>query len=172
MFRQFDGCRLVVLASAVGLGLTSAALAPEPAHAQAASAQTDGVALAQGQRHARLADLLAGRLADPGVVGFLLQNLVSHDHHFDWRLNLAAIAGAVPALSGFPAGLQGRHYGGPATLIYGTRSDYVTPADAAGFADWFAQARTIAIDDAGHWVHAEQPAAFIAALRQACGAAA
>lgn len=42
MFRQFDGCRLVVLASAVGLGLTSAALAPEPAHAQAASAQTDG----------------------------------------------------------------------------------------------------------------------------------
>ncbi len=124
-------------------------------------------AVAQGRLAERLADLLAGRLADPGVVGFLLQNLVSHNHHFDWRLNLAAIGVAVPALSGFPAELQGRHYGGPALLIYGSLSDYVTPADAAGFADWFPQARTIPIDGAGHWVHAEQPAAFIAALQQA-----
>lgn len=129
-------------------------------------------AVAQSRLAERLADLLAGRLADPGVVGFLLQNLVSQNDHFDWRLNLAAIGLAVPALSGFPAELQGRRYGGPAMLIHGTRSDYVTPADAAVFVACFPLARLMPIDGAGHWVHAEQPADFIAALRQACAGAA
>ena len=130
-----------------------------------------GRAVAQSRLAERLAGLLAGRRADPGVVGFLLQNLVSHDGRFDWRLNLAAISAAVPGLSGFPAELRGRQYGGPSMLVYGTQSDYVTPGHAADFVDWFPQSRQIAIAGAGHWLHAEQPAAFIAALQQATGAA-
>ena len=46
-------------------------------------------------------------------------------------------------------------------------ADCVTPADAAGVAERFPQARLIPIEGAGHWVHAYQPAAFIAALQQA-----
>ena len=129
----------------------------------------DAASLAsRGAAQRRLAELLP----DPGVVGFLLQNLVSRNDHFDWRLNLAAIGLAVPQLSGFPPELLGRRYGGPATLIYGTRSDYVTPADAARFAELFVQARVQAIEGAGHWVHADKPAEFIAALQQALLAAA
>ena len=46
-------------------------------------------------------------------------------------------------------------------------ADCVTPADAAGVAVRFAQAQLQAIEGAGHWLHADQPAAFIAALQQA-----
>ena len=110
---------------------------------------------------------LAALVPDPGVVGFLLQNLVSRNDHFDWRLNLAAIGMAVPQLSGFPSDLLGLRYGGPATLIYGTRSDYVSPADAARFVALFPKAQLQAIEGAGHWVHADKPAAFMAALKHA-----
>ncbi len=110
---------------------------------------------------------LAELLPDPGVVGFLLQNLVSRNDHFDWRLNLAAIGLAVPELSGFPPELLGRRYDGPASLIYGSRSDYVTPADAARFAELFPQAQMHAVAGAGHWVHADKPVEFIAVLQQA-----
>ena len=119
---------------------------------------------------------LAELLPDPGVVGFLLQNLVSRNDHFDWRLNLAAIGLAVPQLSGFPPELLGLRYGGPATLIHGSRSDYVTPADAARFAELFPQAllpgHLHSIEGADHWVHADKPTEFIAALQQALLAAA
>ncbi len=115
--------------------------------------------------------LLAALVPDPGVVGFLLQNLVSRNDHFDWRLNLAAIGMAVPQLSGFPPELLGRRYSGRATLIYGTRSDYVSPADAARFVALFPKAHLQPIEGAGHWVHADKPVEFIAALKQAVAAA-
>lgn len=113
-------------------------------------------------------------LSDPGVVGFLLQNLVNRNDHFDWRLNLAAIGLAVPQLSGFPPELLGSRYDGPAALIHGMRSDYVTPADAARFAELFPQVRLPGhlqpIEGAGHWVHADKPAEFMTALQHALSA--
>jgi len=107
---------------------------------------------------------LAAKVHDPGVVGFLAQNLVPRGDHFDWRLNLAAIAAAVPVLSGFPAELMLRSYRGPAMLIRGSLSDYVQPADQAALAKPFPAMRVVEIEGAGHWVHADRPAEFVAAL--------
>ena len=39
---------------------------------------------------------------DAGVVPFLMQNLVTRNDHFDWRLNLLGIGAAMPQLCGFP----------------------------------------------------------------------
>lgn len=104
------------------------------------------------------------RIPDAATVGFLMQNLVVTNDHFDWQLNLPAIGAAIPELSAFPPELAARRFDGPATLITGSLSDYVTPADSAAFVEQFPQARTVEIDGAGHWVHADQPAAFLAAL--------
>lgn len=111
--------------------------------------------------------LLAQAVPDAGVVPFLLQNLVPRNEHFEWRLNLAAIGAAVHELSGFPESLAGHRYGGPTTLIHGTRSDYVTAADLPRCAEMFPALRVEAIEGAGHWVHADRPAEFIAALQRA-----
>lgn len=108
-------------------------------------------------------------LPDPATAPFLLQNLVSRNDHFDWRLNLAAIGAAVPTLSSFPSELLGRRYDGPTTLITGTGSDYVSAADHPAFTGLFPAAQMVAIEGAGHWVHADKPVEFVAALTQALG---
>lgn len=115
----------------------------------------------------RLTASLHEALADAGVVPFLMQNLVARNAHFDWRINLAAISAALPALSGFPPALRQRRFEGALHAIAGGRSDYVKQRDGAEFAPMFTQARVEFIEPAGHWVHADQPEAFVAAVQRA-----
>ncbi|HSI58250.1 MAG TPA: alpha/beta fold hydrolase [Ideonella sp.] len=110
---------------------------------------------------------LAGRLHEPGVVPFLMQNLVARDGRFDWRFNLAAISAALPALTGFPAALRSLRYDGPLQVIAGGLSDHVRGSDGDEFRPLFPQVRVEVIEEAGHWVHAEQRAAFLACVTQA-----
>lgn len=114
---------------------------------------------------------IRGRLqqsvADASVVQFLMQNLVTHNEHFDWRINLLGISAAMAQLCGFPSELLGARFERPLTVIAGANSDYVAQRDAAVFAPMFPQARVEVIANAGHWVHADQPAAFLACLKQA-----
>ncbi|HSW06024.1 alpha/beta fold hydrolase [Aquabacterium sp.] len=104
---------------------------------------------------------------DPGVVPFLMQNLVLHNDHFDWRINLMGICAAMPQLCGFPGELLGGRFERPVTVIAGEHSDYVAQRDGAAFAPMFPQAQVEVIANAGHWVHADQPAAFVACVKRA-----
>lgn len=106
-------------------------------------------------------------LPDPAVAPFLLQNLVMQNDHFDWRINLAGITAAIADLSDFPAELRKLRFKCPITAIAGQRSDYVRNGNAALFAPMFDQVTLEVIADAGHWVHADQPLAFVAALQRA-----
>lgn len=111
---------------------------------------------------------LAGALPDAaGVVPFLMQNLVAHNSHFDWRINLPAISAAMPALSAFPQALSGLRFERPMHVIAGGRSDYVQRREGAEFAPMFPRAQVEFIEAAGHWVHADQPEAFVAAAQRA-----
>jgi esterase len=110
---------------------------------------------------------LSVSVRDPGVVPFLMQNLVVRNEHFDWRLNLGAILPAVSELCAFPPELRGMRYPRPTHVIAGARSDYVVPADGSAFLPMFQQTRLTVVADAGHWVHADQPAACVTAIRKA-----
>ena len=57
----------------------------------------------------------------------------------------------------------GARYDGPALFIRGTRSDYVLPAYMPAIGGFFAHAQHAAVE-AAHWVHSENPHAFLAAL--------
>src|SRR5258708_35365386 len=92
--------------------------------------------------------------------GFLLQNLVFENGTVSWRANLAAIEREMPHLAGFPAVAEGRTYEGPALFIAGGRSDYVQPAHEPAIRHLFPNAEIARIENAGHWLHAEQPDAF------------
>ena len=113
---------------------------------------------------------LSSLLPDPTVVPFLLQNLVMHDGHFDWRINLAAISGSMEALGSFPPELRDRRFEQPVHVIAGARSDYVTDRSAASFRPMFPHSQVEVIEQAGHWVHADQPAAFLECMKRALSA--
>ncbi len=117
--------------------------------------------LTQIRRRSEADRLLAGAVPDPAERAFLLQNLVFEERRAHWRINLAAIAAGMPLISGFPA-FPGRSYGGPALFVAGGRSPYLRPEHESAIRSRFPAARVVRIAEAGHWVHAEAPAAFLA----------
>jgi len=107
---------------------------------------------------------LAGAVPDAAERGFLLQNLVFDPNGPRWRVNLAAIEHEMPKLVGFPALAPGATYPGPALFVAGGRSDYLLPDYEPAIRRLFPAARIARIAAAGHWLHAEQPQAFLALI--------
>lgn len=101
--------------------------------------------------------LLAPSVPDPSVRGFLLQNLRTGPQPA-WRIGLAEIAAALPGIEGWetPEGA----YPGPALFLRGERSDFVLPEHRPAIRALFPAARFVTLRDAGHWLHADAPAAF------------
>ena len=104
---------------------------------------------------------------DPNVVPFLMQNLLTHNDRFDWRLNLIGIGAAMPQLCAFPSELMGLDFRRRTTVIAGEHSDYVTESDGVEFRPMFPRAAVEVVEGAGHWVHADNPEAFLARVRRA-----
>jgi len=96
------------------------------------------------------------------IRAFLIQNLVFGAGTPRWRIGLGHIAAGMADIEDFapPAGAR---YDGPALFIRGSRSDYVTDARMPAIAAFFPHVRH-AVVDAAHWVHSENPNAFLAAL--------
>ena len=117
--------------------------------------------LPPGLSRAQADAALAEAVADARVRGFLLSNLVTGAAPH-WRLNLAAIAAALPDLIGWPDPGAAR-YDGPALFLAGARSDYVRPEHRGAIRALFAHARFVTLKDAGHWLHADNPDGFVAA---------
>jgi esterase len=115
---------------------------------------------------------LAAAVPDPAERGFLLQNLVFEDGHAHWRLNLAAIEHQMTDLVGFPVIPPGTVYRGPALFVAGGRSDYLRPLHEPAIRRLFPAAEIARIPDAGHWLHAEQPRAFVDLVEPFLGAGA
>lgn len=99
-------------------------------------------------------------LDDPALAAFFLQSLDMAEKK--WRLNLDALAANMPAIMGFPA-LSGV-FEGPALFLTGARSDYVLPEHRDRIRAFFPHARFAKIPDSGHWLHAEKPREFVAAV--------
>ncbi len=113
--------------------------------------------LTRAQADAALADV-----APPGVRAFLLQNLrfgaLPH-----WRIDLPAIAAALPALEDWPEH-HGASYAGPTLFVAGARSDYIRAEHRATIRALFPRARFVTVKEAGHWVHADNPSGFAAVV--------
>ena len=104
---------------------------------------------------------LASAVPDAVVRGFLLQNLRFGEKP-GWRLGLDEIAAAMPDIEGWPE-FTGR-YDGPSLFIAGARSDYIRPEHRPAIRALFPAARFVTLKDAGHWVHADNPAGFVAVV--------
>lgn len=115
---------------------------------------------------------LRAGVTDPVVRGFLLQSLRRSEDAaggagWRWQMNLQALGDQLAAVGGWPeeelAGVE--PYGGPTVWIGGQHSDYVTDEHEAAMRRWFPRTRRVTVKGAGHWVHSEQPEAFLSVLR-------
>jgi pimeloyl-ACP methyl ester carboxylesterase len=104
---------------------------------------------------------LAAAVPRPDIRAFLLQNL-RFGASVHWRIGLAEIAAAVPDLEGW-VDLPGT-YTGPSLFVTGANSDYVLHEHRPIIRTQFPNARFVAIKNAGHWVHADNPAGFLSVV--------
>ncbi len=124
--------------------------------------------LREGMARREADEALADSVPDAGVRGFLLQSLdLNAEGGPRWRLGLEGIAAAMPAIEGFD-GADGPPFEGPALVLHGARSDYVTAEDRALFLRRFPRARFAGVPGAGHWLHADNPDAFASLVQEFC----
>jgi pimeloyl-ACP methyl ester carboxylesterase len=101
--------------------------------------------------------------AVPGAIvrTFLIQNLLFGPQP-RWRIGLEEIAAAIPDLEGWEA--PHGQFSGPTLFVSGARSDYVLPEHRPAIRTLFPAARFISVKNAGHWVHADNPAGFLSVV--------
>ncbi|WP_224826418.1 alpha/beta fold hydrolase [Cognatishimia sp. MH4019] len=104
---------------------------------------------------------LAKHVEDQGVRAFLLQSLDVAEKR--WRLNLDVLSAEMDKIIGFPQ-LTGS-FEGSTLFLSGAASDYVQTAHREVIKPLFPAAKFAKIPGAGHWLHAENPRAFEAAVR-------
>jgi esterase len=107
---------------------------------------------------------LATAIPDAAERAFLLQNLLIEEGKAHWRLNLEAIEREFPQILSFPDLPAEVTYRGPTLFVGAANSTYIRPTDEAAIRRLFPQAGIKRIEGAGHWVHAEQPRAFLQAV--------
>lgn len=121
-----------------------------------------------GMTRRQQADAYLARTVDnPTLRQFLLQNLQVGASGSAWRLNLPTLLASMPALTGALPVPAGALFAGPTRVIRGSLSDRVTDVSLPHFRALFPQLEVHTVAGAGHWPHAEAPAAFKICLEQA-----
>jgi esterase len=103
---------------------------------------------------------LAGFVPELGIRQFLLKNLDRDDDGaFVWKINLPVIRDHLENVGA--ATIPTSEIMVPTLFIRGIKSDYVTDEDIMEIRNHFADASIESMGNAGHWLHAEQPEAFL-----------
>lgn len=119
------------------------------------------VDLSKVEKRSDVAAQLAGAVDDPNLISFFTQSLDVKAKK--WNLNLDVLAKEMPKILSFPQ-ITGR-YDGPTLFLSGANSDYVKRDDRDDIKALFPKAQFAKIPGAGHWLHAEKPREFEAAIR-------
>ena len=117
-----------------------------------------GVDMARVERRSDAGDQLVG--LEAGVDTFLLQSLDLKTK--SWRFNLDVLAAEMDKIIGFPD-IVGQ-FDRPTFFLSGANSDYVKREDRDVIKGLFPAAKFAKIPGAGHWLHAEKPREFEAAV--------
>lgn len=112
-------------------------------------------------RRSEASTQLADLGVEPALQSFFTQSLDLTNKR--WKLNFDALTADMGKILSFPA-LTGT-FDGPTLFLSGGDSDYVTHDHRPVIKPLFPEARFAKIPQAGHWLHADRPRAFEAAVR-------
>jgi esterase len=119
--------------------------------------------LTPGMTRAEASAGLAHTVADPGIRSFLLLNLrLGGGEHPRWQIGLSELAAGMDAIQGWDDG--GTPYEGPTLFVTGGTSSYVPVSAHEDIRGLFPRAAFAVLPAAGHWLHAEDAAGFLAEI--------
>jgi esterase len=119
------------------------------------------IPLRPGLTRAEAEAALADAVPVAAVRTFLIQNL-QFGPQPHWRIGLDEIATAIPDLEGWET--TDGTYPGPTLFVSGAHSDYVRPEHRPVIRALFPAARFVTVKNAGHWLHADNPAGFLSVV--------
>ena len=119
------------------------------------------VDLSQVERRSDAESQLADQGVDKALQSFFTQSLDLKSK--SWLLNLDTLEHNMPHIMGFPH--TDVAWPGAALFLSGAASDYVQPAHRETIKARFPAARFAKLPGAGHWLHADDPRGFEAAVR-------
>jgi len=146
-----------------------APVAYAPASIAYARAMT-ALPLRPGLTRAAADAFLATTVPEAPLRAFLLQNLAVGPMP-RWRIGLEHILTDFDAIGGWPDLPAGTAYAGPTLFVAGARSAYILPKYRPAIRTLFPASHFVTVKEAGHWVHADNPAGFMAVLRTFLAAA-
>ncbi len=112
-------------------------------------------------------DFLKKRLPneEEGTILFLMKNLSrTKDGSFEWKMNFQAIYNHYQDILDTVKGND--PFEGETLFIRGEHSKYILDDDWDAILQLFPNAELKTIENAGHWVHADQPEALLGAVRR------
>lgn len=112
-------------------------------------------------------DMLNQSIDDFGTRQFLLKNIYwTEQQKLAWRFNLEVIAENIEIVGEATPADASKICEIPSAFVRGSLSDYITGADVEQIQRLYPNATLIDIADAGHWVHADQPAALLTSMQE------
>jgi pimeloyl-ACP methyl ester carboxylesterase len=120
------------------------------------------VPLHDGLTRAEADAALVDAVPEASVRAFLLQNLRLGTPPV-WRIGLDQIAAAMADIEGW-VGPADTNYPGRTLFVAGETSDYIRPEYRPAIRALFPATRFVTVKRTGHWVHAENPAGFLAVV--------
>lgn len=117
-----------------------------------------------------ISEVLKAQIPTNSLRQFLLKNIRRKSTGtLTWKLNISTLRQALPEIISdvnakwFDERKPITHY--PVTFIRGMKSRYILDTDIQPIHTIYPEARIIDIEEAGHWLHAEQPEQFLNALQ-------
>lgn len=108
---------------------------------------------------------LKKNIPEDGVRLFLMKNLTrTKTGKFEWKMNLPVLYKNYQAI--LTAIDSDEIFDEPTLFIRGANSDYIKDDSVLDIQDYFPLMQLETILNAGHWVHAENPKAFLTQLNQ------
>lgn len=106
--------------------------------------------------------LMGEHVKEEGVKQFLLKNLYWKEKgELAWRMNLPVLEASMDDIT---AGMGQENVEVPSLFIRGGKSHYILDSDISVIKEQFLQTEIATIQNAGHWVHAENPNDFFSVV--------
>lgn len=121
--------------------------------------------LNQFKNRSEVDEALTDGIETTGIRQFILKSLYRNDEdQLAWRFNLEALQQQYDSIAREPD--FERPFEGPTLFIKGMNSQYIQTSDQSAITERFPKATAKIIEGAGHWPHAEKPAAFLRILER------
>lgn len=135
-----------------------------PPHHQAIIKALQSVNFNETKSRQEVEEILMQYIKEKSVIQFLTKNLYwTEDKKLNWRFNLNTLAEKYSTFVG--NAIRFGVFSGDTLFISGNKSNYILPQDAFLIKQQFPNSSIINIENAGHWVQAENPTAFNTVVR-------